>query len=97
MVILLFFNFHSSAEIFTLEQWLDLGWDYFNANKIDEAFNTFLQAVEKYPESAEARLALAETYMEKTSPIAPRPKFSPLWNSAVNPPSQRAAIIFTDI
>ena len=63
--ILFFLTVNSNAELQTLEQWLDLGWDYFNAGKTDDAFNTFLQAVDKYPESAEARLALAEIYMEK--------------------------------
>jgi len=54
----------SRAEILTVDQWIDLGWDYFNAGNIEEAFNTFLEAVEYFPESAEAHLALGEVYLE---------------------------------
>jgi tetratricopeptide (TPR) repeat protein len=53
-----------TAEVLTEEEWLDLGWDYFNAGNIDEAFNVFLQTVDDYPESAEAHLALGEIYIE---------------------------------
>jgi hypothetical protein len=54
----------SGAEILTVDQWIDLGWDYYNAGNVEEAFNTFLQAVEYFPESAEAHLALGEVYLE---------------------------------
>ncbi len=52
------------ADVLTEEQWLDLGWDYYNAGDLEEAFNTFLQAVDDYPESAEAHMALGEVYIE---------------------------------
>jgi len=57
-----------NAEVLTLEQWIDLGWDYYNTGNIEEAFNTFIQAVEDYPESAEAHLALGEIYLEMDVP-----------------------------
>ncbi len=53
-----------TAELLTLSDWLDLGWDYYNAGNLDEAFNTFLETVDKYPDSAEAHLALGKVYLE---------------------------------
>ncbi len=53
------------AEPLTVEDWLDLGWDYYNHQDIDEAFNAFLQAVEHFPENAEAHVALGEMYLAK--------------------------------
>ena len=53
------------GETLSLEDWLDIGWDYYNAGNIEEAFNTFLEVVAIYPESAEAHLALGEMYIEK--------------------------------
>lgn len=52
------------AEVLTEEEWLDIGWDYYNAGNIEEAFNTFLETADLYPESAEAHLALGEIYLE---------------------------------
>ncbi|HDS31133.1 MAG TPA: tetratricopeptide repeat protein, partial [Firmicutes bacterium] len=59
------FNFGMavSSEPDSLEDWLDLGWDYYNLGDIEKAFNTFIQAVDLFPSSAEAHLALAETYI----------------------------------
>ena len=53
------------AESLTLDDWLDIGWDYYNLGNVDEAFNTFLEVVENFPDSAEAHLALGEIYLEK--------------------------------
>ncbi len=53
------------AQTLTLEQWLDLGWDYYNKGEIDEAFNTFLETVANFPDSSEAHLALGEVYLQK--------------------------------
>jgi len=53
------------AQTLTLEQWLDLGWDYYNKGEVDEAFNTFLETVANFPDSAEAHLALGEVYLQK--------------------------------
>ena len=52
------------SQTMALDEWIDLGWDYYNAGKIDEAFNTFLQAADEYPDSALAHLALGEVYLE---------------------------------
>jgi len=52
------------SQTLTLDQWIDLGWDYYNAGNIDEAFNTFLQTVDEYPDSAIAHLSLGEIYIE---------------------------------
>jgi tetratricopeptide (TPR) repeat protein len=54
----------AKADTLTLGQWLDIGWDYYNLGIIDEAFNTFLEVVDAYPESGEAHLALGEIYLE---------------------------------
>jgi tetratricopeptide (TPR) repeat protein len=54
-----------SAEPKTLRDWLDQGWGYYNQGKIDDAFNTFLQTVEKYPDEAEAHLVLGWIYLDK--------------------------------
>ncbi|MCX6646471.1 MAG: tetratricopeptide repeat protein [bacterium] len=56
---------HAGSQSLTLEEWLDLGWGYYNAGNIDDAFNTFLGMVENFPDSAEAHLALGEMYLEK--------------------------------
>jgi tetratricopeptide (TPR) repeat protein len=54
----------ASSEPTTVDEWLDLGWDYYNLGNLDQAFNTFLQAVDLFPSSTEAHLALAETYFK---------------------------------
>ena len=66
LCVFLFFCFLSPvySQAMTEDQWLDIGWDYYNAGDIDEAFSTFLEAVDLYPESAEAHLALGEIYLE---------------------------------
>lgn len=54
-----------NAEPVTLQEWLDLGWTYYNQNKIEEAFKTFLIAADRFPESPEVHVVLGKLYIEK--------------------------------
>ena len=54
-----------SAEPRSLQEWLDLGWSYYNQGKREEAFKTFLQAASEFPDSSEAHLVLGLMYVEK--------------------------------
>lgn len=49
----------------TLDDFINLGWHQYNTGKLDDAFNTFLSGVEKFPESPELHLALGQIYIEK--------------------------------